>query len=376
MRYLLALLFIIWAASATAQTPNLNCGPATNTASAISEANTADDCLDVGGTGYELFTFASDANDTMTAAEFEAGVYFRVESPSLTATRTLTVPAEQRMVVFENATTGGQDITVTTGSGATVTIPPNVVIPLGIDGTDVFNLGNPVAGPEITVQANGDLIPFYDISLDSMSNITIGDANTLSGGVGGNIGGDVAMGGMWEVIGTSSASGATTVDLTWRATTAYDYIAIYAYNLDFGTDGRGVAGRISIDGSTYRSTAGDYEWSYCYQVSATQDDCRAHGENSTERASDTCFHIGPDHDNTDDVSGWFQLRLWNYENTGQYAYIDFNMHGKEAGTSTEEVIGTHGGGQYDGSNDDIMGFQFFAHNADTSGCTQIGRAHV
>jgi len=74
--------------------------------------------------------FASDADATTTVADGATdparSMYFKVtSSATLTATRTLTIaPNDMSRVMFiENATTGGQSITIAQGSGGTVTIP-------------------------------------------------------------------------------------------------------------------------------------------------------------------------------------------------------------------------------------------------------------
>ncbi len=49
-------------------------------------------------------------------------IYLNLTSTTLTGTKTLTVPAIQKNYIIYNGTTGGQSITVTIGSGSTVTI--------------------------------------------------------------------------------------------------------------------------------------------------------------------------------------------------------------------------------------------------------------
>ena len=73
--------------------------------------------------------FASDADSTTTVADGAAdparAIYLKVtSSATLTATRTLTIAPNtiSRLMWIENATTGGQSITIAQGSGGTVTI--------------------------------------------------------------------------------------------------------------------------------------------------------------------------------------------------------------------------------------------------------------
>jgi hypothetical protein len=74
--------------------------------------------------------FASDADATETMADGVAdeirSLYLKVtSSATLTATRTLTLAPNtvSKTWIIENATTGGQSISISQGSGANVTIP-------------------------------------------------------------------------------------------------------------------------------------------------------------------------------------------------------------------------------------------------------------
>jgi hypothetical protein len=75
-------------------------------------------------------SFGSDADATTTIADGATdparSLYFKVTSGvSLTATRTLTIAPNtvSKVWIIENATTGSQDINISQGSGANVTIP-------------------------------------------------------------------------------------------------------------------------------------------------------------------------------------------------------------------------------------------------------------
>ena len=74
----------------------------------------------------------SDANFALTAAQQnEAGT---IElTGTLTANRTITVPANDRKVTYFNNTTGGFSLTFTKGSGTTVTLGPKAVAEVSVD---------------------------------------------------------------------------------------------------------------------------------------------------------------------------------------------------------------------------------------------------
>lgn len=79
--------------------------------------------------GYSTESLASDANATITMADGAAdgirALYVKITSAvSLTATRTVTIAPNtvSKVWIIENATTGSQSITISQGSGSTVTI--------------------------------------------------------------------------------------------------------------------------------------------------------------------------------------------------------------------------------------------------------------
>ena len=86
-------------------------------------------------------SFGSDADATTTIADGAAdparALYFKVTSgASLTATRTLTIAPNtvSKVFIIENATTGSQDIAISQGSGANVTVPNGGVKIIYTDG--------------------------------------------------------------------------------------------------------------------------------------------------------------------------------------------------------------------------------------------------
>ena len=85
--------------------------------------------------------FAADANATTTVADGAAdparALYFKItSSATLTATRTLTIAPNtiSRVMWIENATTGGQSIAISQGTGANVTIPTGKTAVVYLDG--------------------------------------------------------------------------------------------------------------------------------------------------------------------------------------------------------------------------------------------------
>ena len=89
---------------------------------------------------------ATDANRTMTAQEASAvGGIKVISSVSLTATRQLIVPTGSgnfQFVAIENATTGGQSITVIGASGTGVTITNGSTATVWFDGTNMVQSGS------------------------------------------------------------------------------------------------------------------------------------------------------------------------------------------------------------------------------------------
>ena len=85
--------------------------------------------------------FSSDANATTTVADGAAdparSLYFKItSSATLSATRELTIAPNtiSRVMIIENATTGGRTVTIKQGSGATVDVPNAQVAILYMDG--------------------------------------------------------------------------------------------------------------------------------------------------------------------------------------------------------------------------------------------------
>lgn len=96
--------------------------------------------------GYEDVDFATDADKTLTYTDSNGSQVFRAlyfnvtSSVSLTATRTLYVPAVQKMYVVKNATTGDQSLSVAISGGVATTVLNGETLILYADGVDVLSV--------------------------------------------------------------------------------------------------------------------------------------------------------------------------------------------------------------------------------------------
>ena len=134
--------------------------------------------------------FSANADSTTTVADGVAdparAMYFKVtSSATLTATRTLTIAPNtiSRLMWIENATTGGQSIAISQGTGANVTIPTAKTAVVYLDGAgsgaavvdamagvssgasdtlaEILAAGNTTGGTDLAV-SSGDDITFAD----------------------------------------------------------------------------------------------------------------------------------------------------------------------------------------------------------------------
>jgi hypothetical protein len=134
---------------------------------------------------------AADANETFTIPDATAdgtrALYLRITSAvTLTATRTVTLAPNtvSKVWIIENATTGGQIITIAQGSGATVNVPNGSKVAIVTDGAGsgaaVFN-ANPTttAGTVTSVGGTGTVNGItLTGTVTSSGNLTLG--GTLS----------------------------------------------------------------------------------------------------------------------------------------------------------------------------------------------------
>jgi len=142
--------------------------------------------------------FSSDANATTTVADGATdparAMYFKVtSSATLSATRTLTIGPNtiSRVMIIENATTGGRSINISQGSGANVTIANGSVKIVYLDGA-----GSGAA----VVDALTDL-ELADVTSATIASATITTAD-INGGTADNV-----------VIGATTAAAGTFTDV-------------------------------------------------------------------------------------------------------------------------------------------------------------------
>lgn len=137
--------------------------------------------------GYGTENLASDADATITiadgAADAARSLYLRITSTTLTATRTVTLAPNtvSKVWMIENATTGGQSITVKQGTGATVTIANGKTVVVYTDGAGA---GAKVVDANATLQVssldvNGvDGLPFTVRGTSSTASLAMGMTST------------------------------------------------------------------------------------------------------------------------------------------------------------------------------------------------------
>jgi len=144
------------------------------------------------GFSYGTKQMASDAVETFTmpnaTADATRGFYLKITSAvSLTATREVTLGPNtvSKVWMIENATTGGQSITIKQGSGAGITIPTTqktMVITDGAGaGAAVFNANPTETGGTVTSVGGTGTVNGISLSgtVTSSGNLTLGGA--LSG---------------------------------------------------------------------------------------------------------------------------------------------------------------------------------------------------
>jgi len=91
--------------------------------------------------GFGTKNMAADANATFTMPDFSAdgvrSIYLKITSVALTATREVTLGPNtvSKFWIVENATTGGQTITLKQGSGSTVSVPNGGSVAIYTEGT-------------------------------------------------------------------------------------------------------------------------------------------------------------------------------------------------------------------------------------------------
>jgi len=127
--------------------------------------NDAVDALD-NAMNQALSVAMADANLTLTGTQANRNGLI-ILTGTLTASRTLTLPANHRRLAIRNATNGGQDVRAKyAGSGAEVVIAPSATVLVQGNGSDLFGVGGGAGalGDLIDVSiagaANGDVLQF------------------------------------------------------------------------------------------------------------------------------------------------------------------------------------------------------------------------
>lgn len=153
--------------------------------------------------------FSTDDNKTITLTDSNAtqdarNIYLNVTSSvSLTATRELIVPTNEKTFIVKNGTTGSQSITVKTSAGTGITVPNGASYILYVDGTNVVE--QVVAGSVASGGTGRSSITSGNIMIGAgTSQVTLVGADTT-----GNV--LVANGTTWE----SGASFVSGMILLW-----------------------------------------------------------------------------------------------------------------------------------------------------------------
>jgi hypothetical protein len=140
---------------------------------------------------YGTKAIPSNANTTFTMADAASDTtrsfYLKITSAvSLTATRTVTLGPNtiSKVWLIENATTGGQSIIISQGSGANVTVPNGSKVFIATDGNGVgaavYNANPTEVGGTVTSVAGTGTVNGISLSgtVTSSGNITLGGALT------------------------------------------------------------------------------------------------------------------------------------------------------------------------------------------------------
>lgn len=127
--------------------------------------NDAVDALD-NAMNRALSVAMADANLTLTGTQANRNGLI-VLTGTLTASRTLTLPANHRRLAIRNETSGGQDVRAKyAGSGAEVVIVPGATVLVQGNGSDLFGVGGgagalgDLTDVSIAGAANGDVLQF------------------------------------------------------------------------------------------------------------------------------------------------------------------------------------------------------------------------
>lgn len=162
--------------------------------------------------------------------------------------------------------------------------------------------------------------------------------------------------GTWILAETLSPSGVASVDSTFGFASGYDH-KWEITELDMASDAVGFDMRVSIDGSTFRSTAGDYGWSVgaLNNLSVQPTGSTSDTEISIANSANTETDLG---DAAGEPPHMFVIEGFGLDNNGsarKYFLVDgftFSSSGRAG-----RIAGT---GFYDGTTDDILGVRFLS----------------
>lgn len=152
------------------------------------------------------------------------------------------------------------------------------------------------------------------------------------------------------LLSTTAITAAASIDLAtaFSANPSYRYFMVAVEGAFLGAGADTLCLRVSIDGSTFRSTAGDYDWFY------SQQDSTEVALSSANSSSDTHVQLGAVRLTTD--SGDLVLRVADPHNTIHRKSFAYD---RNHATGTTKVIREFGVGGFLATADDITGVQLF-----------------
>lgn len=166
-----------------------------------------------------------------------------------------------------------------------------------------------------------------------------------------------AIAGGWQLVQTQTPSGVSSVGFTTGFEANYDHMWIISA-LDMASDAVGFDMRVSIDGATYRSTAGDYTWVFGAFSSAPGAEVVAN-LSDTELTLVDGSNIGRDlGDAAGEPPHLIIIKGMHLDNDGSSRKI-FLVKGYTV-TSNGRHLSLGGNGSYKGTTDDILGVQFLS----------------